>query len=152
MGLALAIAAVSYPALSHEKEAAASSITSTAEKTLEAYRHAIESLDGTNMQRLFTEDAQVFENGNAEGSFSNYLAHHLEPELMEFKSFTFSNVTSNMTVLGHSAMASESYTYTIELKDGRTIERQGVATAVLVKQDENWKIAQYHSSSRTPKK
>ncbi|MEH6759367.1 MAG: nuclear transport factor 2 family protein [Parasphingorhabdus sp.] len=150
--LVLALTAVSYQAVAHDNGVAASSIMSTPKNTLDAYRSAIESLDDTNMSRLFTDDSLVFENGKAEGNFGNYLAHHLGPELGEFESFTFSNLATEMSVLGETAIASETYTYTIVLKDGRTIERQGVATAVLVKRDESWKIAQYHSSSRTPKK
>ena len=152
LALILALSTVSYQAVAQDKDAVAASMMGTPESTLEAYRSAIESLDDTNMPRLFTDDALVFENGKAEGSFGNYLAHHLSPELKEFEGFTFSNVATEMSVLGETAIASETYTYTIVLKDGRTIERQGVATAVLVKRDESWKIAQYHSSSRTPKK
>jgi len=152
LALILALSTVSYQAVAHDKDAVAASMMGTPERTLEAYRSAIEGLDDTNMPRLFTDDALVFENGKAEGSFGNYLAHHLSPELKEFQSFTFSNVATEMSVLGETAIASETYTYTIVLKDGRTIETQGVATAVLVTRDESWKIAQYHSSSRTPKK
>lgn len=152
LALIMALSTVSYQAVAHDKNAEASSVMGTPEHTLEAYSSGIENLDDTNMQRLFTDDALVFENGKAEGTFENYLAHHLGPELKEFESFTFSNETIDISVIGETAIASESYTYTIVLKDGRTIERQGVATAVLVKRGESWKIAQYHSSSRTPKK
>ena len=152
LALILALSTVSYQAVAHDKVAEAASIMETPENTLAAYRSALESLDDTNMPRLFTQDALVFENGKAEGSFGNYLANHLSPELREFESFTFSNETIDISFIGETAIASETYTYTIVLKDGRIIERQGVATAVLVKRDESWKIAQYHSSSRTPKK
>jgi uncharacterized protein (TIGR02246 family) len=152
LALILALSTVSYQAVAHDKDADSASMMGTPESTLEAYRSGIESLDDTNMPRLFTDDALVFENGKAEGSFSNYLAHHLSPELKEFESFTFNKETIDISVIGETAIASETYTYTIVLKDGRIIERQGVATAVLVKRDESWKIAQYHSSSRTPKK
>lgn len=150
--LVLALSAASYQAVAHENGVSASSIMSTPENTLDAYRSAIESLDDTNMAQLFTDDALVFENGKAEGNFGNYLAHHLGPELGEFESFTFSNMATEVSVLGETAIASETYTYTIVLKDGRTVERQGVATAVLVKRDGSWQIAQHHSSSRTPAK
>ena len=152
LALILALSTVSYQAVAHDKDAESASMMGTPESTLEAYRSGIESLDDTNMPRLFTDDALVFENGKAEGSFNNYLAHHLSPELKEFESFTFDNETIDISVIGETAIASETYTYTIVIKDGRIIERQGVATAVLVKRDESWKIAQYHSSSRTPKK
>ena len=152
LALILTLSTISYQAVAHDKDAESASMMGTPESTLEASRSGIESLDDTNMPRLFTDDALVFENGKAEGSFSNYLAHHLSPELKEFESFTFNNETIDISVIGETAIAWETYTYTIVLKDGRIIERQGVATAVLVKRDESWKIAQYHSSSRTPKK
>ena len=152
LALILTLSTISYQAVAHDKDAESASMMGTPESTLEAYRSGIESLDDTNMPRLFTDDALVFENGKAEGSFGNYLAHHLSPELKEFESFTFSNAMIDISVIGETAIAWETYTYTIVLKDGRIIERQGVATAVLVKRDESWKIAQYHSSSRTPKK
>ena len=152
LALILTLSTISYQAVAHDKDAESASMMGTPESTLEAYRSGIESLDDTNMPRLFTDDALVFENGKAEGSFSNYLAHHLSPELKEFESFTFNNETIDISVIGETAIAWETYTYTIVLKDGRITARQGVATAVLVKRDESWKIAQYHSSSRTPKK
>lgn len=152
LALILALSTVSYQAVAHDKDAESASMMGTPESTLEAYRSGIESLDDSIMLSLFTDDALVFENGKAEGSFGNYLAHHLSPELKEFESFTFSNAMIDISVIGETAFASETYTYTIVLKDGRIIERQGVATAALVKRDESWKIAQYHSSSRTPKK
>ncbi len=102
------------------------------------------------MPALFTPDSQIFEGGKAEGSFANYLEHHLKPELGEFASFKFSDVTTMSKVIGDVAMASETYRYTIMLKDGREIERLGVATAVLVRTNGIWKINQHHSSSRAP--
>ena len=150
--MALALSAAPYQAAAHDEGIVSASTLETPENTLKAYRSAIESLDGSEMQSFFTSDAQIFENGSAEGSFGNYMDHHLGPELKEFESFTFSNVDTQVLVAGNSAMSSETYSYTIVLKDGRTIERQGVATAVLVQQNNQWKIAQYHSSSRAPKK
>ena len=129
LALILALSTVSYQAVAHDKVAEAASIMETPENTLEAYRSGIENLDDRNMPRLFTDDALVFENGKAEGSFANYLAHHLSPELKVFESFTFNNETIDISVIGETAIAWETYTYTIVLKDGRIIERQGVATA-----------------------
>ncbi|WP_338014961.1 YybH family protein [Pseudoxanthomonas mexicana] len=53
---------------------------------------------------------------------------------------------------GPIALATETYRYTIRLKDKpEPIERQGVATSVLRKSDGEWRIVSMHSSSRTPK-
>lgn len=125
---------------------------SSPEDVLVAYRAAIQSLDGTEMSALFFEESQVFENGKSEGSFAHYFEHHLAPELGHIKSFTFTNPKITVTEYGDMAIASESYGYAISLNDGRIIERTGVATSVLKRDGANWKILQYHSSSRAPKK
>lgn len=58
---------------------------------LAQYKAAIEKLDAKGTERLFTSDSQIFETGGSEGSYANYLSHHLGPELAEFKSFKFSD-------------------------------------------------------------
>lgn len=154
IGLILSSALLAAPsaALAHDPAAAGQAVSSTPEAALAAYRDAIENLDASGMSELFTPDSRVFENGKAEGSFANYLGHHLGPELGEFVSFDFDDLEMEVKILDDIAVASETYRYTIKLKDGRIIERQGAATSTLVQQDGGWKIMQYHSSSRTPKK
>ena len=127
-------------------------VSPSPEAVLTSYRKAIESLDSSKMTGLFAEQSKVFENGKDEGSFANYLAHHLGPELDHVKSFVFTSPSVSVTTLGDTAIAHESYGYTIKLADGRVIERTGVATSVLRKIGNEWKIIQYHSSSRAPKK
>jgi len=122
------------------------------EAVLTTYRKAIESLDSSKMVGLFADQSRVFENGKSEGSFANYLAHHLGPELNHVKSFTFTSPSVSVDKFGDTAIVHESYGYTIVLFDGRVIERTGVATSVLRKEGAEWKIVQYHSSSRAPKK
>jgi len=96
-------------------------------------------------------DSAIFETGGVEGTYSNYLAHHLGPELKHFKSFRFDDYKADVRVEGPIALANESYTYRIELEDGRTVDRQGVATSVLKKIGGEWKILSMHNSGRTPK-
>lgn len=125
---------------------------SSPREVLTAYRTAIQKLDSTEMSALFFEESLVFENGKSEGSFAHYFEHHLGPELGHIKSFTFTDPKIAVTEYGDMAIANESYGYVIVLEDGRTIERTGVATSVLKRDEANWKILQYHSSSRAPKK
>lgn len=119
---------------------------------LAAYRAALTGLDTEAMGSLFVEDSAIFESGTAEGTFANYLEHHLRPELGEFASFTIADPKVTITVVDDMAFASETYTYRITLRDGRVVDREGVATSVLLLDDGKWKIAQYHSSSRAPGK
>lgn len=119
---------------------------------LNNYKKAIEKLDTTGVVNLFVKDSKVFEQAKDEGTIGHYLEHHLGPELKEFKSFTFSDYKVDVTIAGDYAFSTETYIYTIILaKDGKEIKSQGVATSVLRKTKEGWKIVQTHSSFRKAK-
>ena len=121
------------------------------EATLAAYRDALQALDVSAAGRLFTADAQIVESGKVEGTWNEYLAHHLGPELGEFSSFTFDDYKANVRRLGDHAWGVETYTYRIVLKDRpEPVERQAVATTVLRREAGAWKILHQHVSSRRP--
>ena len=121
-------------------------------KLLTDYKAKIEKLDPTGVVNLFVRDSRVFEQAKDEGTISHYLQHHLGPELKEFKSFTFSDYKVDVNVTGEYAFSIETYIYTIILaKDGKEIKSQGVATSVLKKTQDGWKIVQTHSSFRKAK-
>lgn len=119
---------------------------------LNEYKKAIEKLDTTGVVNLFVKDSKVYEQASDEGTIGHYLEHHLGPELKEFKSFTFSDYKVDVTVTGNYAFSTETYTYTIVLvKDSKEIKSQGVATSILQKTKNGWKIVQTHSSFRKAK-
>ena len=121
-------------------------------QALDNYKKAIEKLDTTGVVNLFVKDSRVFEQAKDEGTIGHYLEHHLGPELKEFKSFTFSDYKVDVIVTGDYAFSTETYIYIIILtKDGKEIKSQGVATSVLKKTKEGWKIVQTHSSFRKAK-
>ena len=119
---------------------------------LSQYKNAIERLDARGTEQLFTADSAIFETGGSEGTYANYLAHHLGPELHEFKSFKFSDYKVDVLLLGPAAAhAIETYRYRIETKSGEVVERLGVATSVLKKENGRWKIVMMHNSGRKPR-
>lgn len=119
--------------------------------TLAAYKNAIEKLDVKGTEKLFVENSVVIESGSVEGTYTEYLAHHIGPELEDFKSFQFENYKVDVTITGDYAFAMETYHYTIVLKkDGKEIKRKGVATSFLKKENGAWKIVNMHNSSRKP--
>ena len=136
-------AAHPMPAQSRD-EAAVSSV-------LAQYKIAIERLDARGTEQLFAANSAVFETGGLEGNYANYLAHHLTPELGEFKSFRYSNYKIEVRFVGPVALTNESYSYRIETKKGEVVERLGVATSVLTKVNGDWKIVSMHNSARRPK-
>ncbi len=125
--------------------------TKAVQDVLAAYQAAMERLDVNGTEPLFTADSQIFESGGVEGTYAHYLAHHLRPELAEFKSFKFSNYKVTVKFEGPVAIATESYTYRIEPKTGDPVERLGVATSVLRKVSGKWRIVMSHNSSRKSK-
>lgn len=119
---------------------------------LNNYKKAIEKLDTTGVVNLFVKDSKVYEQAKDEGTIGHYLEHHLGPELKEFKSFTFSDYKADVTIAGEYAFSTETYIYTIILaKDAKEIKSQGVATSILRKTKDGWKIVQTHSSFRKAK-
>ena len=121
------------------------------ESTLAAYRDALQSLDVSRAGELFTADAQIVESGKVEGTWAEYLAHHLGPELGEFSSFKFDDYKVNVRRLGDHAWGVETYTYRIVLKNRpEPVERQAVATTVLRRDGGRWTIIHQHVSSRRP--
>ena len=119
---------------------------------LSQYKAAIERLDARGTEQLFTADSAIFETGGTEGTYANYLAHHLGPELHEFKSFKFFDYKVDVHLLGPAAAhAVETYKYRIETKTGEIVERLGVATSILKKDNGRWKIVMMHNSGRKPR-
>ena len=111
----------------------------------------MEKRDLTGVEALFSPDAQIFESGGVEGNFAHYRDHHLGPELKEFRSFAFRNYKISVRGEGDVAIATETYSFSIVLGSGETIERDGVATSVLKRENGKWQIVNLHSSSRKPK-
>ncbi len=149
----IAYAALSTDGLAESKPPVAAGQPSEQVKTvLRSYKEAIERLDAAGTEALFAPDAQVFESGGSEGTYQQYLARHLGPELVEFASFKFNDYTVVVRLEGSLALATETYNYRIVLKKGGDlIERKGVATSVLKQDGGRWQIIQIHSSTRKPK-
>ena len=125
-------------------------------KVMKTYKDALQNLTTEGTFKLFTKDSEVFESGGVEGSYANYIEHHLGPELGHFKKFEFSDYEIDVKVDTPYAFTTETYIYTIVLKadekgNTRTIKKKGVATSILKKVDGDWKIIKTHSSSRNIK-
>jgi uncharacterized protein (TIGR02246 family) len=131
---------------------APSSDTQAVKAVLSIYKSALEKLDLTGVDALFAPVNEVVESGKVEGGYAEYRDHHIGPELSHFKSFSFSDYKVDVRIEAPVALATETYRYTIVLKDKpEPIERHGVATTVLKKIDGRWKILSTHSSSRAPR-
>lgn len=120
-----------------------------AKAVLRQYKNAIEKLDVTGSENLFTVDAKMYESGGSEGNYPHYMKHHLTPELKEFKSFKYNDYKVEVEIDGNYAFATETYQYIIVVaKDNSEVKRKGTATSVLKKIEGKWLIMISHNSSR----
>lgn len=142
---------MAFPAAAWAQPADRVADTQGVKAVLSQYKAAIERLDASGTERLFTPDAQVFETGSSEGTYATYLAHHLGPELAQFRSFRFYDYKVTVRFEGPVALATEIYRYRIEPKTGEAAERLGVATSVLKQVNGGWRIVSMHNSARRPK-
>lgn len=121
-------------------------------QTMKKYKDVLESLDVTESYALFSDSSQVIEQGKIEGTYTDYIANHIGPELGHFSSFAFNDYSIEVTMADPYAFTTESYVYKIVLKeDGRMIERKAVSTSILEHYNGTWKIIKSHSSSRAVK-
>lgn len=151
IALAFALAFAALPSPSPAAEPATAD-TKAVEAVLQQYKDALERLDLKGVDALFAARNTVVESGKVEGSYADYLVHHIGPELGHFKSFKFSDYKVDTRIEGDIALTTETYRYAIVLKDKpEPIERQAVATSALKKVDGRWQILSMHSSSRAPR-
>lgn len=148
-GAALAAGLTETPAQAHPTDCGDQ--RPVIERVLSDYRGAIERLDARGTERLFAQNSAVFENGGVEGTYANYLAHHLGPELGHFRSFRFTDHRLDLWCDGEVAVATETYNYRIERAEGEPILRRGVTTSVLRRTGAAWQIVNMHGSSRAPR-
>ena len=134
------------------KPALAQTDTEQVKQVMKKYKEVLESLDVSKSYALFSDDSQVVESGKIEGTYADYIAHHIGPELGHFSSFTFSEYEIEVVVALPYAFTTESYVYTLVFKgDGKKAQGKAVATSILQKIDGNWKIIKTHNSSRARK-
>ena len=138
-------------AMANPATAATNADEAAVKDILSRYKSAIERLDATGTEALFAPDSAIYETGGVEGTYAQYLDHHLGPELKAFKAFAFSDYQVTVRFEEPLALATETYNYRIETSSGEIAERRGVATSVLKKIDGQWKILSMHNSARKPK-
>jgi ketosteroid isomerase-like protein len=126
-------------------------------KVMKSYKDAFQNLTTEGTFELFSEDSEVFGSGGVEGSYADYIEHHMGPELGHFEKFEYSDYEIEVQVDLPYAFTNETYIYTIVLKsdekgESESIKKKGLATSILKKTNGKWKIIKTHTSTRNPKK
>ena len=96
------------------------------------------------------ESVTVFESGHANYGWTDYRDHHLFPEMAEMKNTKYEFSDMKVHVAGNTAWATMKYTIAADVGEGakaRHVEGGGLATAILEKRSDGWRIVHWHSSA-----
>lgn len=122
-------------------------------ETLNKYAAAVQSKNLSEVEKYTVagEAFSMFEGSHINWGWMDYRDNHLGPELKEFKSiqYSFSDIKTHMS----SDMAYATFKSHIAVKmEAREVEGESLATAILMKTAEGWKIQHMHTSRIPPKK
>ena len=119
------------------------------EAWLKDYDVAFNAKDLDALAAFYHPDVTIYEGGGVNYGWDDYRDHHLGPELKEFENLELAHREMKVTVLGGGQSAYATARYSLKAKMGeRDIDAEGLATYVLVKGDDGWKIRHSHTSSR----
>jgi len=125
---------------SAKEEAAVTSV-------LKSYAAAVEAKDLKQVEQyvVTTADFTMFEGGHVNRGWDDYRDNHLGPELKQFKTIEY--VFSDIKPSVGTSLAYATFKYTIAVNmENRSISAKGLATAVLVKGTDGWRIVHMHTS------
>lgn len=119
------------------------------ETWLKGYDDAFNAKDLEALATFYHPDVTIFEGGGMNVGWADYRDNHLGPELKAFENLQFAHRETKVTLLsgGQSAYVTARYNLKARMED-REVDSEGLATYVLVKGDDGWKIRHSHTSSR----
>jgi ketosteroid isomerase-like protein len=114
---------------------------------LQGYAAAVQSKDMNKIEKqvVTTDDFAMFEGGHINWGWTDYRDHHLGPELKQFLEFQYGYANIKAHVMGEMAYATLKYNIAIKTKE-REMSGEGLATAILSKENGDWKILHMHTS------
>lgn len=119
----------------------------TAAATLDAFHHALEEGRGEDALALLAEDAVIFESGGVEASRAAYAGHHLGADMAFLAGMSVETQDRDVRETADLAVVT-SRTRTAGSYNGEEIDLAGTETAVLVREEDGWRIVHLHWSSR----
>jgi len=113
-----------------------------------AYDAAFTAKSLDRLAAMYHPDVTVYEGGGINPGWADYRDRHLGPELESFMNLQFSHDSVTVQMLGPDAAyvtANYSLSRTV---DERQVTSGGLATYVLIRQDDRWIIRHSHTSAR----
>jgi ketosteroid isomerase-like protein len=120
---------------------------------LNKYAAAVQSKNLSEVEKyvVATDAFTMFEGGHINWGWVDYRDNHLGPELKEFKEiqYSFSDIKTHAS--GDMAYATFKSHIAVIMESGE-VEGESLATAILMKTKDGWKIQHMHTSRIPPKK
>jgi ketosteroid isomerase-like protein len=119
------------------------------EKRLAEYDAAFNAKDLEKLGTFYHPDVTIYEGGGVDNGWAAYRDGHLGPELKAFENLQFGHRDITVSILpgGQSAYVRSEYFLKAKMRT-REIDSSGLATYVLIKGENGWKIRHSHTSSR----
>ena len=116
------------------------------------YAAAVQSKNMSEIEKyVVTTDAfTIFEGSHINWGWQDYRDNHIGPELKQFLEISYSFSDIKVKVYGNAAYAIFKTSIAVKMET-RNFDSEGLATAILIKTNENWKIQHIHTS-RIPKR
>ena len=123
--------------------------TAAIQTWMKGYDAAFNAKDLEKLATFYHPDVTIYEGGGINDGWADYRDRHLGPELKAFENLQFGHRDLTVSLLPGGQSAYVRSAYFLKAKMGtREIDSAGLATYVLVKGAEGWKIRHSHTSSR----
>jgi ketosteroid isomerase-like protein len=119
---------------------------SAAYHTVTSFHQALKTKDKQKAHSLLDEKVVIFEGGKVERSASEYASHHMQADMNYLSSVNTELLEQHVSEFGNVAISVARTKTTGEYK-GKTINRTGMETMFLKKQNGVWKISHIHWSN-----
>ena len=117
-----------------------------AAKAVLQFHKALKDGDKATVKRLLADKVMIFEGGGVERSEAEYEHHHMSADMAYLKEMSVKTLEHHVTVSGTSAVSLSRSKVNGTYK-GKIVDREGMETITLQKQDDAWLITHIHWSN-----
>lgn len=138
--------ATAHIAAQEDKPVLWSGMELDAAKAVLQFHKALKNGDKATVKRLLADKVMIFEGGGVERSEAEYEHHHMSADMAYLKEMSVKTLEHHVTVSGTSAVSLSRSKVNGTYK-GKIVDREGMETITLQKQDDAWLITHIHWSN-----
>jgi methionine-rich copper-binding protein CopC/ketosteroid isomerase-like protein len=138
--------ATAHIAAQEDKPVLWSGMELDAAKAVLQFHKALKDGDKATVKRLLADKVMIFEGGGVERSEAEYEHHHMSADMAYLKEMSVKTLEHHVTVSGTSAVSLSRSKVNGTYK-GKIVDREGMETITLQKQDDAWLITHIHWSN-----